>query len=135
MTRNRTLLIVGGQTAVGLASHFGSDRDVTVITSDDDVVKNAHEDGLNVRTAEITRGRDLAPIAEGIETAIVAAERDKAGMLCAQLLRTTCGVDDVTVLLNDPIKVDLVDDLDVEYLECPRVLGPEVERAVFGEAT
>lgn len=135
MTRDRSLLIVGGETAVGLAYHLGSDHDVTVVTGDDDVVKNAHEEGIDVRTAEITQADELAPITDGVETAVVAAERDQVGLLSAQLLRTTCGVEDVTVLLNDPVHGDLFDDLDVEYLERPTVLGPEVERTLFGKAT
>lgn len=134
MTRDRTILIVGGQAAVGLASHLGSERDVTVITDGDDVVMSAH-DGVDVRTAEITRGSDLASVVDGAQTAVVAAERDRTGMLSAQLLRTACGVEDVTVLLNDPIHGDLFNDLDVEYLDCPTVLGPEVERTLFGDVT
>lgn len=128
------VLVIGGQSACGVAVELAGDYEVTLVTDDESVARTARTREIEARRVELTDGSDLRRNAAGAEMAVVAAELDRVSLLVAQLLRVTCGVEEVVVRINDPENRDVFDDLDVELLDEGSLLAPEVERALFEDA-
>lgn len=128
-----TVLVVGSEAAKGLASHLADRWEVRLVSGDGRVARAAERDGLAARRADVTSGSELEPHADGVEVAVVAAERDRESLLVAQLLRTVGGVEAVAVALNDPGNREFFEGVDVEVLNGQSALWRDVERALFGE--
>ena len=64
----------------------------------------------------------------GVTTALVLEPEDAPNLLLAQCLRTQFDVERVLVRVNDPERMDVFENVDVETVDATAVLGREIVR-------
>lgn len=125
------IVVVGGEAAVGVATYLDGDCTVVFVSGDGDVVARATARGLDARRTDVADGGRLSDHTVGADAAVVATERDRLNLLVAQLLRTVCGVDDVTVRVNDPDNRDVFEEVGVTVVDGGSLVATEVADALF----
>lgn len=126
-----TILVVSdchaGSTVAGqLAAH----ADVRLVTDRTSVARHA-PDGVSVEVGDPTAIDMLrAAGADEADTGVVAMTTDRRNLLATQLLRTRFGVDDVTILLNDPQYRDAIDDVATRTICGSSILASALRTAV-----
>lgn len=126
------LLVIGGEAAKGLAAHLAETWNVRLLSDDKEVVRSARSadsEQFDVRHLDL-EADDLQPHVGDVDTAVVGTDRDRAGLMVAQVLTTVCGVDRVLVGVNDPKNEDAFQDVDCETIETWSLLRSEVERVL-----
>jgi Trk K+ transport system NAD-binding subunit len=121
------VVVVGGETAKGLATHLSNDREVCLLSDDEQVVANASSEEFDARHVDL-KCRDLAEHADDADVAVVGTERDRVGLIVAQSLATACDLESVLVRVNDPANEPAFRDVNCEVIETGPVLGAEIER-------
>ncbi|MFC7075129.1 potassium transporter [Haloarcula halophila] len=97
-------------------SHIGSmlateiDTVRTHLVTDSSAVAAQTPDSVRTTVGDVTVAETLASGADAT-AAVVALQRDRQALLVAQLLRTKVDTDTLVVLLNDPSRRDLFDDI------------------------
>lgn len=125
-----SVVVVGDQSAKAVAEHLDEEYDVTLLSSNVEVVRATESDTLDAHRADPRSAQDLHTYAAAADAAVVGARRDRVTLLAAQLLRNTCGIESVVVQVNDPENRELFEDLGMEILESGRLLAPEVKRSL-----
>jgi Trk K+ transport system NAD-binding subunit len=124
---SRVLVVGSSHDVLSLASGLDEEFEVVFAGNRDDVVAGATEQGLEARYTAFDDGRDLRALDLDVDAALVAADRDPTNMLVTQQLRTSLGVSNVVVRVNDPTREDAFAALGVETI-CPSdVLTPEIK--------
>ena len=124
-TRDPTVAVFGGRSAKGLAMRLSSDRTVRLLSADRSVVESSRSAPFEARHVDY-RSADLSEhVADA--AAIVAADRDRIGLLVAQKLAASGAADRILVRLNDPEYEAAFDDIDCELLDFGSVLHETVE--------
>jgi Trk K+ transport system NAD-binding subunit len=124
-TRDPTVAVFGGRSAKGLAMRLSSDRTVRLLSADRSVVESSRSAPFEARHVDY-RSADLSEHVAGA-AAIVAADRDRIGLLVAQKLAASGAADRILVRLNDPEYEAAFDDIDCELLDFGSVLHETVE--------
>ena len=124
-TRDPTVAVFGGRSAKGLAMRLSSDRTVRLLSADRSVVESSRSAPFEARHVDY-RSADLSEhVADA--AAIVAADRDRIGLLVAQKLAASGAADRILVRLNDPEYEAAFEDIDCELLDFGSVLHETVE--------
>ncbi|PSP62371.1 potassium transporter [Halobacteriales archaeon QH_8_67_36] len=103
------LVVTDSYVGSTLVADFESVADVGLVTDSERVAERA-PDGVRTDVGDLTTPRTLAVGAEAT-VAVVALGRDRQALLVTQLLRTQFDVGAVVVLLDDPERHDVVDDV------------------------
>lgn len=123
------VLVVGQEAAKGLADHLAEEWPVRLLSDDRSVVESADTESMESRHVEFNAA-ELEPHAYDADSAVIVAERDRAGLLIAQLLSSVCNVDRVSVRVDDPENLDAFEGLDCQVIETGPVLRSEVEQVL-----
>jgi Trk K+ transport system NAD-binding subunit len=123
------LLVVGGETATGLATHLAENWEVRLLSDQEEVVGKAGRQGFDARHVDFGTA-DLARHAGDADVAVFGTERDRVGLMVAQLLATACDLDSVLVRVNDPENMPAFRGVDCEVIETGPLLGAEIERVL-----
>lgn len=117
---------VGSTMVTQLAAHV----DVRLVT-DRTIVAQHAPDRVTVEVGDpISIDTLRAAKANEVDIGVVAMTADRRNLLTAQLLRTRFGVDDVTILLNDPQYRDAIDDVATRTICGSSVLASALRTAV-----
>ena len=127
-TRDPTVAVFGGRSAKGLAMRLSSDRTVRLLSADRSVVESSRSAPFEARHVDYLSA-DLSEHVAGA-AAIVAADRDRIGLLVAQKLAASGAADRILVRLNDPEYEAAVDDIDCELLDFGSVLHETIESSL-----
>ena len=127
-TRDPTVAVFGGRAAKGLAMRLSSDRTVRLLSADRAVVESSRAAPFEALHVDY-RSADLSDHVAGA-AAIVAADRDRIGLLVAGKLAACGAVDRILVRLNDPEYETAFDDIDCELLDFGSVLHETVESSL-----
>ncbi|WP_262180340.1 NAD-binding protein [Haloarcula laminariae] len=103
------LVVTDSYVGTTLAADYESVADVGLVTDSERVAKRA-PDGVRTDVGDLTAPETLAAGSEAT-VAVVAVGRDRRALLVTQLLRTQFDIGSVVVLLNDPERHDVVDDV------------------------
>jgi Trk K+ transport system NAD-binding subunit len=107
---------------------LSSDRTVRLLSADRSVVESSRSAPFEARHVDY-RSADLSEhVADA--AAIVAADRDRIGLLVAQKLAASGAADRILVRLNDPEYEAAFDDIDCELLDFGSVLHETVESSL-----
>jgi Trk K+ transport system NAD-binding subunit len=123
---NTPVLVIGEETAKGLAVDLASDWDVRLLSTDETVVTSSATQVSDTRHVDF-RASELKEHSSGVSLAVVLTERDRAALLVTQLLNTVCDVDRVFVRVDDPSKKDAFENLNCTVIETAKLFRPEVE--------
>lgn len=121
------VLVIGGETAKGLATHLAGEWPVRVLTTDEKIVERTASDSFEAFAVDF-EATDLKRHAAEANTAIVVPEHDRVGLLVTQLLTAICGLDSVLTRVDDPKNKNAFDTIDCEIIETGALLRPEVEQ-------
>jgi len=125
-TEDRSLLIVGGDGAMGLASHLDESATVRFASDDDRLVRQADAAGLDAHHVDPTAAGSLCPVASGVDTAVVVFDPDRTALLTAQLLRVSCDVDEVIACVAGRTYRDAFENTDIHLVDQPSLLAGAV---------
>ncbi|WP_136717938.1 hypothetical protein [Halorientalis salina] len=112
-----SVVVIGNAVAKNLATGLDESATVTFASSDDVVVRQATASGLDAHCVDVTDAGSLCPVAEGSDTAIVVLEPERTALLAANLLRSSCGIDDVVAVVSEPTYLEAFDATDIELLD------------------
>ncbi|WP_137283693.1 NAD-binding protein [Halorussus salinisoli] len=121
------LVVGGGHVGRTVASHLSDDYDVTFVSRNRQVVERTTRGGVTTHHVEEIDANALAE-ANAVEAslAVAASADDGINFLASQLLRTTFGVENVVIRVDDRENLDSFDDLDVETVCVPELLVAEM---------
>ena len=124
-----TLLIVS-DSHVGstLAAEFESTASVTLVTDHHGVAGQA-PDGVRVISGEVTDRETLGEAGDAL-AAVVALRADRRAVLATQLLRNALDIRDVVVLVNDPQRHEVFDNIGVATVCVSSHLSTELRQAL-----
>mgnify|MGYP006288264941 FL=1 len=120
---SRSLLIVGGDGAMGLATHLDESATVRFASNDERLVRQADGAGLDAHRVDLTDAGSLCPVASGVDTAVVASDLDRTALLTAQLLRVSCDVDEVIACVAGRAYRDAFENTDIHLVDTPSLLA------------
>ena len=123
-----TVAVFGGRSAKGLAMRLSSDRTVRLLSADRSVVESSRSAPFEARHVDYRSANLSEHVADA--AAIVAADRDRIGLLVAQKLAACGAADRILVRLNDPEYEAAFDDIDCELLDFGSVLHETVESSL-----
>jgi Trk K+ transport system NAD-binding subunit len=133
-TDSPTIVVVGGEGARGLATAFDESATVRFLGTDEAVVDQALAVGLDAHCVDLQVARSLCPLTEDADAAVVAYEPDQSALFTGQLLRASCGVDDVVVCVTEQSYSTAFAETDLELVETQSWLAGAVgERLGFHE--
>jgi len=127
------IVVVGDESALGVATYLNEEREVLLLSTDPAAVRTASGRGVEARQTRIDDGGRLRKHAVDVDGAVVSTGRDRQNLLVAQLLRTVCDVDDVTVIVNDRQHLDLFEDIDVRPVHGSSLVGPAIDDTLFDD--
>lgn len=121
-----SVAVFGGRLAKGLAVRLAPDREVRLVSDDRAVVESGRSEPFAARHVDYATA-DLAAVVGDVDVAVVATERDRAGLLVAQTLAVGDEVDRVLVRFDDPDYEPVFSGLDCDVLDLGSVLHDAVE--------
>jgi len=128
VTAPALLVVTDGHVGSSLAADIGGDLDVRLVT-ERAAVADRTPDGVRTAVGDPTERETLAAVGD-VDIAVVALRRDRQALLVAQLLRTRLGVESVVLLLNDPERHDVVEDVATTVVCASSCLSAELGAAI-----
>ena len=123
-----TVAVFGGRLAKGLAMRLSSGRAVRLLSADRSVVESSRSAPFEARHVDYRSASLSEHVADA--AAIVAADRDRIGLLVAQKLAASGTVDRLLVRFDDPQYEAAFEDIDCELLDLGSVLHETVESSL-----
>lgn len=125
------LVLGGGPLGRELAHTLSEEKKVTLVDSDEAIVRQVEESGLNAHCGDPTDVHELQEVDAGeADSAVVTTLSDRQSALATQQLRAQFGIGDVVVLVKDPEVQEAVESIGVETVCMPDRLIPELTEAV-----
>lgn len=122
----RPVLVVGDETARGIANRLADSTPVEFATADATIAAGARSVGIETHTVDVTKAADLAAVTRDIDVGVVAAGQDRTTLLVAQLLRTRCEVDHVVAGVADERHTEAFAAADITPVRLDAVLAEAV---------
>lgn len=126
-----SVLIVGGEAAMELATILDETAPVRFVSDDEKHAGQAARVGLDARTVDVTDAGSLCRVAEDVDAAVVDFEPDRTALLTAQLLATSCGVDDVLACISNETYRDAFEASDIRFLDGSSLLAGAVREELL----
>ncbi|MFD1586817.1 NAD-binding protein [Halorientalis brevis] len=112
-----TVVVVGRRAAKALAVHLDETTTVRYASSDQQLVRQATNAGLDAGCVDETDAGSLCPVTEHADAAVVVFDSNRSTLLTAQLLRVCCNVEDVFATVTEPAHVDAFEGTGIRLLD------------------